>query len=1078
MDGCSGLVFHVSLGSVLAAILLTQHNPNLIMPIKSQIIDLTFIFCFCLILSIPSPCLSKSHELSAKYWEQAYVLSQQGKYSEAARMFEKCVLTELASSEPRQAVLAVSSEKAGHYYNLVGEYDKAIEFYQQALEIGRKLGKDHAVALQLNNIGMVYSLLGQHDQALDLFHQSLDIFKQLKREKSISSLLNNIGEAHKSLGYYKKALKYFHQALKISNNLGNKEGIATEYNNIAQVYEIMGQYRKSLDYYQQALDIFSKLGKIGERATLLNNIGVVYNELGEFDKAIDFYQQALEINKKLGMLNDVSSRLNNIGVVYNELGKYDKAIECFTQSLEIQKKLGLKGDAALSFSNIAMAYYYMGRFDKAIELHEEALELDKKFRNERAIAADLNSIGLVYVSWGQQDKALDYYRQALEINKRLGLENAVASILNNIGMIYHRNGQHTKAIDFFSRALEVNRKINKENDIAVNLNNIGSVYQAWGEQDKALDYYQQALAVHKKSGAEANVAIDMNNIGTVYATLGQHEKAIEILQQGFEIERTLGMDAEVAATLTNIGVLHSSLGAYDKAIEALSNSINIIENIRKTASGDTRRDYLASQINAYQFLASAYFKNNNPSGVLKSIEQSRAKLLAEQIAGADSRLSVPSLERVQKGLNDDEVILIFSNIDKNNYILMAIADSDISVQEVSKDTYLSEVKDLYRDDLLLMLEQQRGFTITTKSEHPPLLEDENIQHSEFERSINYYRRTLVQSATNDSSSKSFARVLYNLLIKPVKDRLVGKKKLIIMPDGILGFLPFETLVNDQGQYVAENFSVSYTQSLTVSELLNKRRFAENRKPLLAFGGAVYDEISYNTEIAKNSAQLTYLKKRVDSSFEQNHSLRSSYESLDLANWANLPGTLGEVNEIITIISGADVLTGNSVSENKVKALSESGKLADYKVLHFATHGLSVPSIPELSAIVLSQFKNEKNGEDGYLRMGEIAKLKINADFVNLSACETGLGKIYGGEGVVGLTQSFLIAGANGLSVSLWQVADESTAKFMTEFYRLLKETGLSYSKALTKVKRGFIRGDYGKKWQAPCYWSPFVYYGK
>ena len=111
-------------------------------------------------------------------------------------------------------------------------------------------------------------------------------------------------------------------------------------------------------------------------------------------------------------------------------------------------------------------------------------------------------------------------------------------------------------------------------------------------------------------------------------------------------------------------------------------------------------------------------------------------------------------------------------------------------------------------------------------------------------------------------------------------------------------------------------------------------------------------------------------------------------------------------------------------------------------------------------------------------MGEIARLDIKADFVNLSACETGLGKIYGGEGVVGLTQSFLIAGANGLSVSLWQVADQSTSKFMTELYKKNHEQGMGYSQAITEVKRSFINGDYGKKWQAPYYWSPFIYYGK
>ncbi len=111
-------------------------------------------------------------------------------------------------------------------------------------------------------------------------------------------------------------------------------------------------------------------------------------------------------------------------------------------------------------------------------------------------------------------------------------------------------------------------------------------------------------------------------------------------------------------------------------------------------------------------------------------------------------------------------------------------------------------------------------------------------------------------------------------------------------------------------------------------------------------------------------------------------------------------------------------------------------------------------------------------------MNEIAQLNINADFVNLSACDTGLGKIYGGEGIVGLTQSFLIAGANSLSVSLWQVDDKSTSKFMVEMYRAVNKHSLSYSEAINQIKRLFIKGEFGKEYQAPYYWAPFVFYGK
>ena len=200
--------------------------------------------------------------------------------------------------------------------------------------------------------------------------------------------------------------------------------------------------------------------------------------------------------------------------------------------------------------------------------------------------------------------------------------------------------------------------------------------------------------------------------------------------------------------------------------------------------------------------------------------------------------------------------------------------------------------------------------------------------------------------------------------------------------------------------------------------------------------------------------------------------------VDRGSWQDLPGTLEEIKAISKMYKDVTMLTGKKAAESEVKGLSRSGMLRKYQVIHFATHGISVPEVPELSALVLTQSGEKQGTEDGYLQMQEIAGLKLKADFVNLSACETGLGRLYGGEGVVGLTQAFLVAGANGLSVSLWQVADKSTMKFMVELYRLVKEDKLSYAEAISQVKREFIAGEYGKTYQAPFYWAPFVYYGK
>jgi CHAT domain-containing protein len=201
--------------------------------------------------------------------------------------------------------------------------------------------------------------------------------------------------------------------------------------------------------------------------------------------------------------------------------------------------------------------------------------------------------------------------------------------------------------------------------------------------------------------------------------------------------------------------------------------------------------------------------------------------------------------------------------------------------------------------------------------------------------------------------------------------------------------------------------------------------------------------------------------------------RSPYVRLGIRQWPDIPATLEEVREIGAVFNESRIITGADASEQTVVAMQKNGALADYRILHFATHGLALPRFPELSAIVLSQAAGGQK-EDGYLNMREISRLSLAADFVNLSACETGLGKIYDGEGVVGLGQAFLTAGAKILALSLWQVADKSTKEFMVGMYRRLHEGQLGYAQAMAAMKRTFIKsGSYSH----PFFWAPFIIFG-
>ena len=403
-------------------------------------------------------------------------------------------------------------------------------------------------------------------------------------------------------------------------------------------------------------------------------------------------------------------------------------------------------------------------------------------------------------------------------------------------------------------------------------------------------------------------------------------------------------------------------------------------------------------------------------------------------------------------------MLNFANVNWSGILSRIYADRDrVSAEEIALGTFISDIDNRYGNRISRILKPEKAG---------------------FDEIINYFRHLLAKpepSAAERKAVHDIARALYTLLFSGLEEVFVGKEELLIIPGGTLALLPFEALIMPDAKYMVERFQIMYAQSLTVLEILEARRYkTESKKPLLAFGGAVYEEGSYSEAIVESEKQLEAFRRNTELALSRGLGAKKMYDRLGYGTWRNLPGTLAEVKRIEAEVPGARLYTGQRVDESVVKDLSKKGELKDYRVIHFATHGLVVPEMPELSALVLSQMLNRNDTEDGYLRMGEIVKLDLEATFVNLSACETGLGKIYGGEGVVGLTQSFLVGGANGLSVSLWQVADESTMEFMVGMYRLANQEGMSYPKAITEMKRRFIRGKY----PAPFYWAPFVYYGK
>ncbi|MCI0615077.1 CHAT domain-containing protein [bacterium] len=271
--------------------------------------------------------------------------------------------------------------------------------------------------------------------------------------------------------------------------------------------------------------------------------------------------------------------------------------------------------------------------------------------------------------------------------------------------------------------------------------------------------------------------------------------------------------------------------------------------------------------------------------------------------------------------------------------------------------------------------------------------------------------------------------------------------MILVLDGVLHYLPFETLITNEDGLLIQDFRISYAPSATIWANLRTRTKLPNKKELAAFADPVLNTDSQNSEMSETSSNY--------------HLQRLRYSRNEV--------------QAIAALYPKD-LSGVYLAQDATEAKFKSERISDYKVIHFATHAVIDDQIPRRSGVILSP--DEKNGADGILQLYELRNLNLNAQLVVLSACQTGLGKLVKGEGIVGLMRAFFSAGARNVVVSLWNVDDKSTAQLMKNFYKHMKN-GKSRVESLRQAKLDLLQSaEKGyAAYKAPYYWSPFVLVG-
>jgi tetratricopeptide (TPR) repeat protein len=1060
------------------------------------IVTIVFALPSCVTLEI-GPTIASQME---NHYSTGHKLRKKGRYKEAQQEYTK--LMNLARRVNDELNYSLAKDFLGSTSYDMKDYENAIKLYKQSINFYKKEGNYFSLTTTYTYISLSYSALKQYKKAVEFDRLRVEVNKTNGDKPQVASAYSSIGNNLWHLGKYEKSIENKEKAISIYKDLGDDLNIASTYTDLGNNFFDINQKEKAFDYLTKALEINRNAGREDKIASTLDWIGVFYRQADDYDQAIISFKQALRLYKKLGDHDLAARTLIGMGTAYNLKGNTEKALDLFEQALEIFEEQNNEAGSVDALDSMAGVYQRWGQYDKAIEIYKRELEFSKKKKDDLGTFSAYLSLGDVYSSWAKYDVALKFFKQALdfvdefvvEVDRKKGLKDLAYT---SLGGIYLKMGKLDEAIKYLSISLQTAKETGSKADMANILKIYSGIHRAKKDYEKSLALLQQSLKIYTEIGMEPAIARSLMEIGNTYHLMKNIGKAWEYLNRAVEISKKI-KSVEIWKDINeSLAALYIRGKNYKEGIRYLTEAINIVEDLRLTATGNVRRDFFETELLIYKFLALSHLRNGDLPKSFSAIEQSRSRLLMDKLLDKNKDLQIPTVNQIQKQLGGDSAILAYGRLwpkKKGGEILFeyAITGNNYEGYVANTSTLLPQIEKL--GSVISKSENdQRGIKITKS-----LIQGKPENY--LENLVRYYHSILANpSIENDIAINEIGRSLYDLLIKPLLPVINGKKNLLIVPDGPLSLIPFETLIDENGDYLIEKFNVHYIQSIAVANLLRERKYDGERQPMLAFGGAIYDQVLNGQNTIETDVQLSELTVNTLTLLDQGN-VRSASEALGklgYGSWSNLPGTKVEVEAINTIVKNTNVVMGRDVNESNIKKMSASGELGNYKVLHFATHGMTVPNFPELSSIVLSQVDHEQKTEDGYLRMEEIAKLKIRADFVNLSACQTGLGKLYAGEGVVGLTHSFLLAGANALSASLWSVEDESTVKFMIGLYKLVEEKGMTYFQAINEMKRSFIRGEIPmdhfdssmefkfkknietkpNKLSHPFYWAPFVYYG-
>jgi CHAT domain-containing protein/Tfp pilus assembly protein PilF len=864
--------------------------------------------------------------------------------------------------------------------------------------------------------------------AIEKYQQALPAFRAAADTERQALTLYSIGLSYRGLNEPRTTLEYFNQTLPLVVAIGDRRLEATTETNIGGMLHILGDVGKALDHQHRALQIAREIGFRVTEGSALSNIGKIFSDLADWQTALEFYAQALPIFQEIGLKQFEAITLNNIGIAYDQSGEQQKALEYLEQSLPLLRSVGNKNSEAYTLLNIGRVYRRLGELDKALSYYEQALAIQQQTGNRADAGETLDEFGVVYSTQGQYEKAFAQHRQSLDIQRATGNVRREAIVLTNLGDTYRLSGEPEKAVEHYNQALAIFRNIDDLSSSAIALEGIARAEQKRGKLADARKYIEESLALRETvRSRSASLQLRASYRATIEKA---YEFYIDVLMQQ-------KLDAEA---------LHASeRGRARSLLEQLSEArIDIREGVDASLI-EKERD-LTRVLNAKAQREVQLKARKGSTAEITRLQREISELedQYQQVQGAIrksspqySALTQPQpldLKGIQRELDPNTVLLEYSLGEERSYVWV-ITQNSLKTYALPKRKEIENVVRRVNGSLAAR-------TIVT-AESPA------------------QRRTRIASA--DAEYQKAASELSRMILAPAYADL-GNKRLVIVADGALEYVPFAALaVAPNRPLIVDHELVSLPSA---SAFALQRQILANR-PLAPESVAVIADPVFSTNDDRLSSGAR-LNEPASTRIIEHGPGGPGQLSIP-----RLPFTRWEADQILAVSPAGSTL--KAVDFNANRAIAGSGELSHYRYVHFATHGYIDTERAGLSAIVLSMFDKEGKPQDGFLRTHDIYNLKLPAELVVLSACETGLGKEVTGEGVEGLTRAFMYAGARRVVVSLWNVNDKATASLMQRLYTEMLRSHKTPAAALRAAQIEMLRT---RQWQSPYFWAPFVMQGE